>query len=149
VELAAALRDTYDTHVELATTATLVFVVGIAERAETLMRAAGDVEEVVGRLRREGATTTPIYAPEGKPELVLPPRDAFLGRTEVVATTAAAGRISSESIAGYPPGIPAILPGERVTEAIVAYLRESVAAGLRLHGASDPAFETMHVVAED
>ena len=83
------------------------------------MRAAGDVEEVVGRLRREGATTTPIYAPEGKPELAISPRDAFLGRTEVVATSAAAGRISSESIAGYPPGIPAILPGERVTEAIV------------------------------
>jgi lysine decarboxylase len=148
VELAAALRETYDTHAELATTATLVFIVGIAERAETLMRAAGDVEEVVGRLRREGATTTPIYAPEGKPELAISPRDAFLGRTEVVATSAAAGRISSESIAGYPPGIPAILPGERVTEAIVTYLRENVAAGLRLHGASDPAFETMHVVAE-
>ena len=59
------------------------------------------------------------------------------------------GGISAESIAGYPPGIPALLPGERITAEVVAYLRSLRDAGARLHGASDPAFETMHVVAED
>jgi lysine decarboxylase len=56
------------------------------------------------------------------------------------------GRISCESIAGYPPGIPALLPGERITEAVVAYLRELVDTGARLHGASDPAFRRVHVL---
>lgn len=147
IEIADALRERYDVHVELATQATVVFVVGIAERPETLLRVAGDVEETVARLRRPGAHTTPIRQPEGTPELAVAPREAFLGVTEVVAVDDAAGRISSESIAGYPPGIPAVLPGERVTAEIVTYLRESVASGLRLHGASDPQFGTMHVLA--
>ena len=60
---------------------------------------------------------------------------------------AAVGRISCESIAGYPPGIPALLPGERITAETVAYLRELVASGARLHGASDPAFGTINVLA--
>ena len=147
-EISDGLRERYDVHVELATQATVVFVVGLAERAETLMRVAGDVEEVVGRLRRPGVATSPIRQPESTPELAVAPREAFLGATEVVRVDDAVGRVSSESIAGYPPGIPAVLPGERVSAEIVAYLRDSLASGLRLHGASDPSFTTMHVLAE-
>ena len=46
------------------------------------------------------------------------------------------------------PGIPALLPGERITAEIVDYLRELVDAGARLHGAADPTFQTIHVVAD-
>ncbi len=46
------------------------------------------------------------------------------------------------------PGIPALLPGERVSEEIVRYLTETVASGGRLHGASDPAFGTLFVLRE-
>jgi arginine decarboxylase len=63
-----------------------------------------------------------------------------------VALDDALGRISCEAIAGYPPGIPALLPGERIRAEVVAYLRELAAAGARLHGASDPAFETITVL---
>ena len=80
-------------------------------------------------------------------EMVVAPREAFLGEAEVVAVDDAVGRISCESIAGYPPGIPALLPGERITAETVAYLRELVATGARLHGASDPAFGTINVLA--
>jgi lysine decarboxylase len=125
-----------------------VFVVGMGERAEALRRLAGDVEEAVRRLARADVETRPIYQPAEIPELVVPPREAFLGDAERVPVDAAVGRISSESIAGYPPGIPALLPGERVSAEIVRYLRETVASGGRLHGASDPAFATMFVLAE-
>ena len=56
--------------------------------------------------------------------------------------------MSAESIAGYPPGIPALLPGERITAEAVAYLRELREAGARLHGASDPAFRTIVVLCD-
>ena len=79
-------------------------------------------------------------------ETVVPPRDAFLGPSERVAVDDAVGRISSESIAGYPPGIPALLPGDRITADVVDYLRELVDVGARLHGASDPAFKTVYVL---
>ena len=43
------------------------------------------------------------------------PREAFLGPQEVVAFDAAEGRVAAESLAAYPPGIPNVLPGERLT----------------------------------
>jgi len=81
-------------------------------------------------------------------EMVVAPRDAFLGVSEVVALDDAIGRISCESIAGYPPGIPALLPGERITPDAATYLRELVESGARLHGAADPTIQTIHVLAE-
>ena len=69
--------------------------------------------------------------------MVVSPRDAFLGEAEVVPVDDAVGRVSCESIAGYPPGIPALLPGERITAETVAYLRELVE--LRARACTAPA----------
>ncbi len=146
-EFAEVLRRSYDAIPELATQATIVFLVGLAERRETLLRLAGDLEEVVKRIGTEG-TIAPIVRPPAslRNEMAVAPRDAFLGESEDVAVDDAVGRVSCESIAGYPPGIPALLPGERISAETVAYLRELVATGARLHGASDPRFERVHVL---
>ena len=148
-EVADALRQTYDAHVELATQATVLFIVGIAEEQSALERLGGDLDEVVLRIATEG-TTRPVIAPPASLEqqMAVAPRDAFLGDAEIVPVEDAVGRISCESIAGYPPGIPALLPGERITAETVAYLREIVREGARLHGASDPAFATINVLSE-
>jgi arginine decarboxylase len=148
-EIADALRRSYDVHVELPLQATIVFVVGLGESAATLRRMAGDVEEVVERLRTPRATA-PIVPPATSltNTVAVSPRDAFLGEAERVAVDAAVGRISCESIASYPPGVPALLPGERISAETVAYLRELAASGARLHGASDPAFRSIHVMQE-
>jgi arginine/lysine/ornithine decarboxylase len=148
-EVAEALRRSYDAIPELATQATIVFVVGLGERSQTLLRLAGDLEEVVKRIACEGSTA-PIVRPPAtlRNEMAVAPREAFLGPAERVGVDDAVGRVSCESIAGYPPGIPALLPGERISAETVAYLRELVASGARLHGASDPRFERVHVLAE-
>jgi arginine decarboxylase len=148
-EIADALRRSYDTHVELPAQATIVFVVGLGETVAALRRLAGDVEEVVKRMARSGATT-PIVGPATtlRNAMAVPPRDAFLGDAEQVAVSDAVGRISCESIASYPPGIPALLPGERISVETVDYLAELVAVGARLHGASDPEFRTINVLRE-
>ncbi|HEY7074555.1 MAG TPA: aminotransferase class I/II-fold pyridoxal phosphate-dependent enzyme [Solirubrobacteraceae bacterium] len=146
-EIADALRRSYDVHVELPMQATVVFVVGLGESAGALRRLAGDIEEVVKRLA-EPRATEPIVQPAAylSHEVAVSPREAFLGEAERVAVEDAVGRVSCESIASYPPGVPALLPGERVSAETVAYLRELAAAGARLHGASDPAFETINVL---
>ena len=46
---------------------------------------------------------------------MLTPREAYLGAQEVVPAESACGRIAAESLATYPPGIPNVLPGERLT----------------------------------
>jgi len=147
-EIADELRRSYDVHVELPMQATVVFIVGLGESAAVLRRLAGDVEEVVKRISEPGATAAIIPPPAARAanESVVPPRDAFLGEAEQVPVDDAIGRVSCESIASYPPGIPALLPGERITAETVVYLRELAAVGARLHGASDPRFETINVL---
>jgi arginine/lysine/ornithine decarboxylase len=148
-EIADELRRSYDVHVELPMQATIVFIVGLGESASALRRLAGDVDEVVKRLSEPGATA-PIVPPATslRNEMALPPREAFLGEAEQVAVDDAIGRISCESIASYPPGVPALLPGERISRETVDYLRELAWSGARLHGASDPAFKTINVLRE-
>jgi arginine decarboxylase len=146
-EVASALRDSFDIHVELATHATLVLVLGVDEPVQGLDRFAHDFAQTVRRISREGEAPALVRASGAlENEVVVAPRDAFLGATEVVRVDDADGRVSAEAIAGYPPGIPALLPGERITGEVIAYLRELRDAGARLHGASDPAFATICVL---
>ena len=145
--VADALRQRYDVQAELATHATVVLLAGIAESAHALERMAGDVDETVKAITVAGSSEALVRGPGAlENEMVVAPRDAYLGDDEVVAVDKAVGRVSCESIAGYPPGIPALLPGERITAETIAYLRELVTAGARLHGASDPSFATIHVL---
>jgi len=146
-EVASALRRHYDIHVELATHATMVLILGLDEPAGALERFAHDFAQTVRRIERPGEQPALVRGSGWfENEVVVPPREAFLGSAEAVAVDEAPGRVSAESIAGYPPGIPALLPGERITAELIAYLRELRDAGARLHGASDPSFETICVL---
>jgi arginine decarboxylase len=146
-EVAAALREGFDIHVELATNATMVLILGLGQRPEDLERFAHDFGVVVERIARPGETAALVRAAGAlENEVVVPPREAFLGESVAVPVQDAIGRVSAESIAGYPPGIPALLPGERITTELVDYLRELKDSGARLHGASDPRFRTIFVL---
>jgi lysine decarboxylase len=125
----------------------MVLLLGIAQSPVSLERVAGDLDEIVKRISREG-TAGALVRPTNAlaHEMAVSPRDAFLGDAEVVPVDDAVDRISCESIAGYPPGIPALLPGERITTEVIDYLRELRDAGARLHGASDPSFTTITVL---
>jgi arginine decarboxylase len=149
-ELAAELRAGYDIYIELATHATIVLVLGLGQPVEPLDRFAHDFAETVRRTGRVGGTGSATIAVPPAPtesEAVVRIRDAFLGRGEAIPVEEAIGRVSCESIAGYPPGVPTLLPGERVTAEVVAYLRALTRAGARLHGAADPTFTTVRVLA--
>jgi arginine decarboxylase len=78
-------------------------------------------------------------------ELAMTPREAFLGPQEVVAFEQAAGRIAAESLAAYPPGIPNVLPGERLTRETLDYIAESVRHGGHVRGGSDRLLKTLRV----
>ena len=58
----------------------------------------------------------------------------------------AAGRVAAEEVAFYPPGIPAIVPGEIVTPEVIDYLRETARIGLKVTGPHDPSLSTICVV---
>ena len=147
--IAAALRRRKPRRVqlELATHATIVLVLGVREPPEPLGRFAGELAETLSVLERDDADAPVARAPQplhGEP--ILSPREAWVAGSRHVAVEDAVGRVSAEAIAGYPPGIPTLLPGERVSAEVVAHLQELVRAGVRLHGASDPSLRTIVVV---
>lgn len=119
-----------------------------------------DDKETLGRLTdalRAWRTAAGDFEPA--PRIALPspeelqlesvelPRDAFFGRVEAVPTDSAAGRIAAEQVTPYPPGIPAVVPGERLNDAVLEYLCSGVKAGMNLPDAADPSLNTIRVLA--
>ncbi|MEV0360772.1 ornithine decarboxylase [Nocardia sp. NPDC050697] len=78
---------------------------------------------------------------------VLTPRDAFFAEVETVPAERAAGRIAAEQLTPYPPGIPAVVPGERLDEAVIEYLRTGIDSGMNVPDAADPELKHFRVVA--
>jgi arginine/lysine/ornithine decarboxylase len=81
------------------------------------------------------------------PPLVMTPRDAALGKKEIVARSSAAERVCAETITFYPPGIPLIMPGERITTETLTVCDALLAGGAHCY-ASDPTLATIRVAEE-
>jgi arginine decarboxylase len=75
------------------------------------------------------------------------PRDAFFAAAEAVPIADAVGRVAAEQITPYPPGIPAVVPGERLTVEVLDYLRTGLQAGMVLPDPADPTLATIRVTA--
>jgi arginine decarboxylase len=150
-ELARLLREQDDVHVELAGENVVVAVFGMGEDAAVsggrlvaaLQRAVESASVEQRDPERESFAPPPPWG-----ELALTPREAFLGRQEVVPVREAVGRIAAESLAAYPPGIPNVLPGERLTAETLDYIQQALDHGGSLRGASDRALRTLRVVVE-
>jgi arginine decarboxylase len=149
-ELAPLLREIDDINLELYAENVLVAVFGMGERsAPEASRLVVALREAASRVGLDPGGARSIFAaPPPWGELALTPREAYLGAQEVVAAADAAGRIAAESLATYPPGIPNVLPGERLTAETLDYVRGTLAAGGSVRGASDRRLRTVRVVAE-
>jgi lysine decarboxylase len=112
--------------VESADRDVIVAIVSLADTAETL-KALTDLVE---------------------PVAALPPRQAFFAATQTVPLAEAVGRTCAELVAPYPPGIPVLAPGERMTAETLAALDQVRSAGVRIAYAADPSLETLRVVAD-
>ena len=82
------------------------------------------------------------------PEVVVSPRDAFFSAHEVVSADAAVGRVCAEMICPYPPGVPVLSPGERITRQALDALFAARDSGVRIAFASDPSLQTFVVLPE-
>jgi hypothetical protein len=80
-------------------------------------------------------------------ESVMRPRDAFFARVEQVPVEEAVGRVVAEMVSPYPPGVPVLAPGERITQEAVDHLTTGVAAGMLVPDAADLELKTVRVVA--
>jgi arginine/lysine/ornithine decarboxylase len=76
----------------------------------------------------------------------LSPREAFFAPTETLPVDQTLDRISAEWVCPYPPGIPALMPGEMINPAALEYLQQVLILGGTLTGCSDPSLKTLKVV---
>ncbi|WP_031483047.1 aminotransferase class I/II-fold pyridoxal phosphate-dependent enzyme [Streptomyces bicolor] len=112
-----------------------------------LLTALRELSAHAAELRDAPEVAVPSPADLRTDQVVLP-RDAYFARHAKVPAAEAAGRIAAEMITPYPPGIPVVLPGERLTEPVLKYLVTGVEAGMFLPDAADRRLTTVRVVAE-
>lgn len=82
------------------------------------------------------------------PEVAVTPREAYLGAKQPIPLMQSVGRIAAEVIAPYPPGIPVLVPGERITTPVIEYLLFARKLGHHLQGPTDPSLATIQVLKE-
>lgn len=110
-------------HCEMATDHTLVALVGAG--------ATPEVEKfliALHNLPEQDLTAAKVTTLPKPGQRVLPVRQAYFGDTELVSANLAVGRISADSVAAYPPGIPNLLPGEVITQENIDFLQATVAS---------------------
>jgi lysine decarboxylase len=148
--IARFMRERHDIWFELYAENVVVAVFGVGENvAETGARLLDGLRDASDELHdapdQPHAKFAPL-PPWGPTEMT--PREAFLGPQETVPFDAAEGRIAAESLAAYPPGVPNVLPGERLSRATLDFVSDSLAHGGQVRGASDRSLATVRVVIE-
>jgi arginine/lysine/ornithine decarboxylase len=145
------LRGQHAIAVELSDHRRIMAAISHADTEETVDRAL----EGLGALAREflggnGSGRSPRPQPTAdalRTEQVVTPRDAFYAPAEMVKLDQAPGRLAAEFITPYPPGIPVVVPGERLTEEIVDYLKTGAAEGIYAEGLTDQTLASVRVMA--
>ena len=117
---------------------------------ETTARRLRSALEALAAAARDLPRPHPVQLPRPSGlelESVDRPRDAFFGPAESVPVRDAIGRVAAEQITPYPPGIPAVVPGERINREVIDYLLSGLKAGIVLPDPADPTLETIRVTA--
>ena len=131
--------------IELIDAYNVLFLLTLADterEAGALIRA---LKDFALRHRGEPLARPPLSLPM-MPAAHLTPREAFFAPSERVPLALAAGRIVAEEIGFYPPGVPVLCPGERISADALDFIREMKRAGLRVSGPEDTALRTIRVV---
>ena len=150
-ELARHMRHGDDVHLELCGEHVVVAVFGLGERvARSGAELVASLERACARVGRGAAPVAGAQRRLAPPwgRAAMSPRAAFLAARERVPIAAAEGRVAAECLAAYPPGIPNVIPGERLTGPNLANLRRTLESGGAVRGAADATLRTLLVVAE-
>jgi arginine/lysine/ornithine decarboxylase len=143
------LRDEYAVYVEMSDLLSVLLLITIGDTDASIDQALAGFAGLAGR-RREARHSVAVRSSgallfSGSAELT--PREAFMAPSVAVPVSQAVGRISAESITPYPPGIPIVVAGERVSQEVLDYLQSGITEGMYISGLADAAFQTVRVVA--
>ena len=83
-----------------------------------------------------------------QPEVVISPQEAFYARRKLMPIEETQQQVCGEFVMCYPPGIPILAPGERITQEIIDYIIFAKEKGCSLQGTEDPQVENLNVIQE-
>ena len=147
-EIVARLNRVHGVQPELGGTGHVLCITTIGNTEADMDRLLTGFDEVANHVgTRSAETPTGVIADllAVRTETVLTPREAFFAADEQVSLSAAAGRVAAEAITPYPPGIPLVMPGERLDGDVIALLVALRDAGNPI-SASDPTLGIVTVV---
>ena len=144
IEIYDILRDDYNIQIEFGDLGNILAYISHGDRVADIERLVGALVEIrrLEKKDRKGMLDTEYIQPIVK----MRPKDAFWAEKEEMKIDEAVGRISSEYVMAYPPGIPILAPGEVITEDIVKYIKYAKEKGCYLMGCEDPKINYIHVV---
>ena len=136
--------------VELVDAYNVLFLVTYADVTTDYDEALARIADVLDKMQAQKRAPLQLAAAAQVPQTqaILPLRDVFYRAKKAVPLAQAAGKICGEQVSFYPPGIPVLLPGELVTEEIIAYCRAQKELGLPVSGPADSSLQTIRVIAD-
>ncbi len=146
IEVYDILRDEYEIQIEFGDLGNLLAIISAGDRAFEIERLISSLSEIKRLYARE---KTGMFDHEYiNPEVVISPQKAFYGDKKSVPVKESEGLICGEFIMSYPPGIPILAPGEKITKEIIEYIIYSKEKGCSLTGTEDKNAENINVLKE-
>ena len=144
IEVYDLLRDEYDIQIEFGDIGNILAYLSIGDRPQELERLVSALAEIRRRFQKDsnGLLSQEYIAPE----VVLSPQEAFYAKKKSIPLKNSAGRVCSEFVMCYPPGIPILAPGERITQDILDYIEYARVKGCSLTGPEDPAILNINIL---
>ena len=146
IEVYDILRDDYDIQTEFGDIANLLAYVSVGDRPKDIERLVAALAEIRRNYRKDPSKTLKMEYID--PVVVCGPQDAFYAEKESLPIAETCGRICSEFVMCYPPGIPILAPGEQITEEILTYIRYAKKKGCQITGPEDMSIQQLNVMTE-
>lgn len=144
IEVYDLLRDEYDIQIEFGDIANILAYVSIGDRIQDIERLVGALADIKRLYSCDPSKmlNTEYIAPLVK----VSPQEAFYAKDESLPIGETAGRICSEFVMCYPPGIPILAPGEVITQEIIEYINYAKEKGCSMQGPEDPEVNNINVL---
>ena len=144
IEVYDILRDEYDIQTEFGDIANLLAYVSVGDRLKDIERLVSALAEIRRNYRQTGRKM--LKAEYINPQVICGPQEAFYSEKESLPIDQTVGRVCSEFVMCYPPGIPILAPGEKITEEILQYIRYAKKKGCSMTGPEDMNIKFLNVM---
>lgn len=145
IEVYDILRDEYDIQIEFGDIGNILAYLSMGDRPQELERLVSALAEIRRRYQRDSAgLLSQEYIAS---EVVISPQDAFYAEKVSLPLEECAGHVCSEFVMCYPPGIPILAPGERITKEILEHIQYAKEKGCSMTGPEDPEIHRINVLA--